>query len=215
MITFTQCLLAIHGVDFIFIARTYFLAHGFERRCQHTVVDTEEFVNKREFLEPLKTVELVLLGDLVEGRLDFINKGLLLDNFFNRLTSHVVRRGPCLYVILIDSDNSHNVVAHSVTIDVYLLYIWRSGIEVLQLLGSNVFTLAQLEQVAGTVKDPEPHGGHQLNDVTGAVPSLGVQHFSGFLWASEIPQHETTTLDKELTTWWVATGIVFHFGDRT
>ncbi|GIX63543.1 peptidase M15, putative [Babesia caballi] len=162
---------------------------------------------------PLHAVEAVGLGDGLEAVLDGLDQIGVSQQLGHGGAGLAVAGGPGGDVVAVDDDDAHNVAALGLTPDENLLHEGRADIEALELVGGNVLTLAELEEVAGTVHDLEAFVGKELHDVASVVPAVGVERLGSLLRPHEVPQHEAGTLDEELPARRRGARVVLHLGN--
>ncbi|KAH3687186.1 hypothetical protein WICPIJ_001845 [Wickerhamomyces pijperi] len=155
-------------------------------RSQSFIQDGERFNSDDQVFDFFKRKQVWGLKLLQEPLLE-LNIVKVLQDFLLRVESGVFVQNKLEEQILIDPQNTDNVVLERITMNKDLRdEVVMRHVDVLDLLGGNVFTLRQLEEVLHTVNDLDLVLRVQLHDITGGEPALRVDGVLCGLFVLEI-----------------------------
>jgi len=173
--------LDVHGVNLSLIGFLALVTFQFESGCENVVLNREGIGGKEKLVWFLDTRELVSLGDHVQAVLHCSSEVFVVAESAH-ICSFAVRSCPLLSVNFIDNDNSDTTVLERVAINHNLRNIVGQDIFVLELLGSNVLTLRELEDILYAIDDLKTTVGVEQADITRAEPAFIVKGLFCLCW---------------------------------
>ena len=168
-------------------------------------------------LGDLETSQLVGLGSGKDVLLDSLHEVLIVvqllfgDLFQVNLAAVVL--GPLIKEERVKGDDGDDAILQRVTIEPELSDPTRGGELQLNVLGGNVLSLSELEDVLLTIDDSKGTVFSELSDITSVVPAALLKVSSSLLGVLVVPRGDRGTSDANLTTRRLVSGQVVHLGD--
>ena len=173
----------VHLVDLCLVDFLSDVSLHLESGCQDVVLNCEWLVRQVNLLWLFQTVELLSLGNLVDGihhNLDVFGLVCVDVSYF-----FAVFFGPSTEGLIIRDYDGHGTVFVGVSIDHDLSNLWRLDIGVLQLFRSQIFALREFEDVLGPVDDLYCSVRVNHTNISGEEPAVN-DGFSSFVRSLEV-----------------------------